>query len=66
MTGSRSLDTQVGAVVDDTYAEAFAWAEAEMARKYPGSVGTLESIKGLIDQYLAGKGYRPQAIGNRK
>ena len=43
----------------DTYAEAFAWAEAEMARKYPGSVGTLESIKGLIDQYLSAKGYKP-------
>lgn len=43
----------------DTYAEAFAWAEAELARKYPGSVGTLESIKGLINQYLSAKGYKP-------
>lgn len=43
----------------DTYAEAFSWAESEMARKYPGSVGTLESIKGLIDQYLSAKGYKP-------
>ena len=42
----------------DTYAEAFAWAEAEMARKYPGSVGTMETIKGLIDQYLSSKGVR--------
>ncbi len=44
----------------DTYAEAFAWAESEMARKYPGSVGTLESIKGLIDQYLSAKGLKPK------
>ncbi|MFV0444715.1 MAG: trypsin-like peptidase domain-containing protein [Planctomycetaceae bacterium] len=42
----------------DTFAEAFAWAQAEMARKYPGSVGTLESIKGLMDQFLAAKGVR--------
>ena len=40
----------------DTFAEAFAWSEAELARKYPGSVGTLESLRGLIDQYLAAKG----------
>ena len=44
----------------DTYAEAFAWAEAEMARKYPGSVGTMETIKGLIDQYLSAKGLKPK------
>ncbi|WP_417850658.1 thioredoxin family protein [Thalassoglobus sp.] len=42
----------------DTFAEAFAWAEAEMARKYPGSVGTMESIKGLIDQFLSGRGVK--------
>ncbi len=42
----------------DTFAEAFAWAEAEMARKYPGSVSTLESIKGLINQFLAAKGVK--------
>ena len=40
----------------DTFAEAFAWAETELARKYPGAVGTLESLRGLIDQYLAAKG----------
>lgn len=45
----------------DTYAEAFAWAEAEMARKYPGSVGTMETIKGLIDQYLSSKGLKPNS-----
>jgi hypothetical protein len=43
----------------DTFAEAFAWAQAEMARKYPGSVGTLESTKGLINQFLAAKGIKP-------
>ncbi|QDU39675.1 hypothetical protein Mal4_40210 [Maioricimonas rarisocia] len=48
----------------DTFAEAFAWAEAELARKYPGSVGTLESLRGLIDQYLAARGYRPPASRN--
>ena len=45
----------------DTFAEAFAWAEAELARKYPGSVSTLEAMKGLIDQFLSAKGIkRPQ------
>ena len=29
-----------------------------MARKYPGSVSTLESIKGLINQFLAAKGVK--------
>lgn len=43
----------------DTFAEAFAWAEAEIARKYPGSVGTLETLHGLISQYLAAKGLKP-------
>ena len=42
----------------DTFAEAFAWAEAEMARKYPGSVSTLETLKGLINQFLAAKGVK--------
>lgn len=43
----------------DTFAEAFAWAQAEMARKYPGAVGTLESLQGLMDQYLSAKGIKP-------
>ncbi|MCA9091558.1 MAG: trypsin-like peptidase domain-containing protein [Planctomycetaceae bacterium] len=42
----------------DTFAEAFAWAEAEIARKYPGSVSTLETLKGLINQFLAAKGVK--------
>jgi thiol-disulfide isomerase/thioredoxin len=50
----------------DTFAEAFAWAEAEMVRKYPGAVSTLEAMKGLINQFLASRGYRPQASGSRK
>ena len=33
-------------------------SETELARKYPGSVGTLESLRALIDQYLAAKGIR--------
>ncbi len=42
----------------DTFAEAFAWAEAELVRKYPGSVSTLETMKGLIDQFLSAKGIK--------
>ena len=42
----------------DTFAEAYAWAEGELARKYPGAVGTLESLKGLINQYLSAKGIK--------
>jgi hypothetical protein len=42
----------------DTFAEAFAWAEAEMVRKYPGAVSTLETMKGLIQQFLAAKGVK--------
>lgn len=40
----------------DTFSEAFAWAETQMARKYPGSVGTLESLRGLINQFLSSQG----------
>jgi thiol-disulfide isomerase/thioredoxin len=43
----------------DTFAEAFAWAEAELVRKYPGSVSTLETMKGLINQFLSAKGVKP-------
>ncbi len=42
----------------DTFAEAFAWAEAELVRKYPGAVSTLETMKGLIDQFLSAKGIK--------
>jgi thiol-disulfide isomerase/thioredoxin len=45
----------------DTFAQAFAWAQGELARKYPGSVGTLETLKGLIDQFLSAKGVRVNA-----
>ena len=45
----------------DTFAEAFSWAEGELVRKYPGSVSTLEAMKGFIDQFLSAKGIkRPQ------
>ncbi len=43
----------------DTFAEAFAWAEVEMVRKYPGAVSTLETLKGLISQFLSAKGIKP-------
>lgn len=42
----------------DTFAEAFAWAEAELVRKYPGAVSTLEAMKGLINQFLSAKGVK--------
>ncbi len=45
----------------DTFAQAFSWAQGELARKYPGSVGTLETLKGLIDQFLSAKGLRASA-----
>jgi hypothetical protein len=45
----------------DTFAEAFAWAEAELVRKYPGSVSTLEAMKGLINQFLSAKGVKPKS-----
>lgn len=43
----------------DTFAEAFAWAESELVRKYPGAVSTLEALKGLINQFLSAKGVKP-------
>ena len=45
----------------DTFAEAFAWAEAELVRKYPGSVSTLAAMKGLINQFLSAKGVKPKS-----
>jgi hypothetical protein len=44
----------------DTFAEAFAWAETELVRKYPGAVSTLETLKGLINQFLSAKGLKPK------
>ncbi len=49
----------------DTFAEAFAWAEAELVRKYPGSVSTLETMKGLIDQFLSAKGIKRSKYTSR-
>ena len=46
----------------DTFAEAFAWAETELVRKYPGSVSTLETMKGLIDQFLSAKGNQAASL----
>lgn len=51
-------ETRFAAYERDSHAEAFAWAAAEMARKYPGSVSTLESLQGLMNQYLASRGIR--------
>ena len=54
-------ETRFAAYERDTFAEAFAWAEGQMAQKYPGSVSTLETIRSLISQYLSAKGIRPTA-----
>ena len=55
-------ETRFAAYERDSHAEAFAWAASEMARKYPGAVGTLESVQGLMNQYLASRGIkRPKA-----
>ena len=51
-------ETRFTAYERDSHAEAFAWAASEMARKYPGAVGTLESVQGLMNQYLASRGLR--------
>ena len=51
-------ETRFAAYERDSHAEAFAWAAAEMARKYPGAVGTLESLQGLMNQFLAARGLR--------
>ena len=51
-------ETRYAAYERDSHAEAFAWASAEMARKYPGAVGTLEAMQGLMNQYLASRGLR--------
>jgi hypothetical protein len=51
-------ETRFAAYERDSHAEAFAWASAEIARKYPGAVSTLESIQGLINQYLASRGLK--------
>ena len=51
-------ETRFAAYERDSHAEAFAWAAAEMARKYPGAVGTLESLQGLMNQYLAARGIK--------
>lgn len=39
----------------DTTAEAFAWAKSEFGRRYPGSIGTLETITSMMDQFISGK-----------
>jgi hypothetical protein len=56
-------ETRFAAYERDSHAEAFAWAAAEMARKYPGAVSTLESLQGLINQYLASRGIKRPAGG---
>lgn len=53
------LETRFAPYERDTFAEAFAWAEIELVRKYPGAVSTLETLKGLINQFLSAKGVKP-------
>lgn len=51
-------EPQFTAVERNTHSEAYAYAAAEIARQYPGSIGTIESINGLMNQFLASKGIR--------
>lgn len=36
----------------DTFARAVGWAQEQLARKYPGAVGTLTTLNSLVSQYL--------------
>lgn len=44
---------------DAVYREATDWARAELGRKQPGAIGTLEQLQSLTDQYLAARRPRP-------
>jgi hypothetical protein len=44
-------ETQFTPVERDLTAEALAWAESEVVRKYPGSVAHVEFLRDLIKQY---------------
>lgn len=38
------------------------YALAETGRRYPGSIATLEVVKSLINQHLAGTGHGPDTL----
>jgi len=44
----------------DTTAEAYAYAVAEIGKKYPGSIANFQAMEGLKNQYLAAKGLNPR------
>ena len=39
----------------DSYRQAHAWANEQLAKRYPGSLEYVGTIESLIKQYLAGK-----------
>jgi len=43
-------------VSDGTYQGAVQYAHAQLVRKYPGALGTVDFIDNIVNQYLAGKG----------
>jgi len=45
----------------ELFREAYEWSAKEMARKFPGAVDTLESLRNFIDQYLSSKGRKGKA-----
>lgn len=42
----------------NSHAEAYAYAADQVGRQYPGSIGTIETINGLMRQFLNSKGNR--------
>jgi hypothetical protein len=53
-------ETQFQPVQVDTFAEAYAYAEREVGTRYPASKDLMETLRSLINQYLAGKGIKPR------
>ena len=51
-----TTSTQVAPYQVDHVSEALAFAVREIVRKYPGRVDTVETLKSLVNQYLASKG----------
>ena len=54
-------ETRFAPYVRDPLAAAVLCAEAVLVRSYPGSVSTLEAMKGLINQFLSAKGVKPKS-----
>lgn len=50
----RGVDQRFVSVESDRYEQAHAYAAEQLARRYPASVTYIESMKSLINQFLAG------------